>query len=68
MARKETEVMLHDIAACRQLGCDGVVIGALDAGGDIDLPLCRELVSAASGYGCPRSIAPSTRSAIRPGR
>ncbi|MBB3274394.1 MULTISPECIES: copper homeostasis protein CutC [unclassified Pseudoxanthomonas] len=48
---EETEVMLHDIAACRQLGCDGVVIGALDAGGDIDLPLCRELVSAASGMG-----------------
>lgn len=46
---RETEVMLHDIAACRQLGCDGVVIGALDSAGTIDLPLCRELVAAASG-------------------
>lgn len=46
---REAEVMLHDIAACRQLGCDGVVIGALDSVGNIDLPLCRELVAAASG-------------------
>lgn len=46
---REAEVMLHDIAACRQLGCDGVVIGALTPVGDIDLPLCRELVAAASG-------------------
>nr|WP_223880095.1 copper homeostasis protein CutC [Stenotrophomonas sp. Br8] len=43
----ETELMLRDIAQCRALGCDGVVIGALDAQGDIDLPLCRELVRAA---------------------
>jgi len=26
----ETELMLRDIAQCRALGCDGVVIGALD--------------------------------------
>src|SRR2546427_212879 len=39
--------MLRDIAQCRALGCDGVVIGALDVQGDIDLPLCRELVQAA---------------------
>ncbi|MEN5285998.1 copper homeostasis protein CutC [Stenotrophomonas lactitubi] len=44
----ETELMLRDIAQCRALGCDGVVIGALDVQGDIDLPLCRELVQAAS--------------------
>ncbi|WP_145477814.1 copper homeostasis protein CutC [Stenotrophomonas rhizophila] len=43
----ETEIMLRDIAQCRQLGCDGVVIGALDATGDIDVPLCRDLVAAA---------------------
>ena len=30
----ETELMLRDIAQCRALGCDGVVIGALDAGRD----------------------------------
>ncbi|WMJ69009.1 copper homeostasis protein CutC [Stenotrophomonas sp. 24(2023)] len=43
----EAELMLRDIAQCRALGCDGVVIGALDAHGGIDLPLCRELVQAA---------------------
>ena len=26
----ETELMLRDIAQCRALGCDGVVIGALE--------------------------------------
>lgn len=43
----ETEIMLRDITHCRQLGCDGVVIGALTADAEIDMPLCRELVSAA---------------------
>lgn len=43
----EAELMLRDIAHCRQLGCDGVVIGALSADAEIDMPLCRELVSAA---------------------
>lgn len=43
----EAEIMLRDIAHCRQLGCDGVVMGALDADGNVDTPLCRELVSAA---------------------
>ncbi len=32
----EREVMLRDIALCVQLGCDGVVIGALDANGEVD--------------------------------
>lgn len=43
----EARIMLHDIAQCRALGCDGVVIGALDADGNVDLPLCRELMQAA---------------------
>lgn len=43
----EVEIMRRDIEQCRQLGCDGVVIGALDADGGIDMPLCRELVQAA---------------------
>jgi len=47
----ETELMLRDIANCRQLGCDGVVIGALDADGTVDMPLCRELVAAAGPLG-----------------
>ncbi|WP_421569484.1 copper homeostasis protein CutC [Stenotrophomonas sp. PD6] len=47
----ETELMLRDIAQCRQLGCDGVVIGALDAQGNIDTALCRELIAAAGPLG-----------------
>lgn len=47
----ERDIMLRDVELCRQLGCDGVVIGALDSAGDIDLPLCRELVAAAGPLG-----------------
>ncbi|MCG8274759.1 copper homeostasis protein CutC [Stenotrophomonas sp. NLF4-10] len=43
----ETEVMLHDIEQCVRLGCDGVVIGALNAEGGVDMPRCRALVAAA---------------------
>lgn len=43
------EVMRHDIDACRNLGCAGVVIGALDAGGDVDTQRCRALMEAARG-------------------
>ncbi len=43
----EVEIMLHDVAQCRALGCDGVVIGALDADGGIDVAVCHELVQAA---------------------
>jgi len=44
---RETEVMLRDIDLCVRLGCDGVVVGALDADGGIDQPLCRQFVAAA---------------------
>lgn len=43
----EVDVMLRDIGMCAKLGCDGVVIGALDAHGDVDEAVCRELISAA---------------------
>lgn len=43
----ERALMLRDIEQCGALGCDGVVIGALDADGNVDMPLCRELVEAA---------------------
>lgn len=47
----EVEVMLRDIESCVNLGCDGVVIGALDTRGDVDEPVCRELIAAAGPLG-----------------
>ena len=49
--RGERDVMLRDIETCVKLGCDGVVIGALDARGDVDETMCRELISAAGELG-----------------
>ncbi len=43
----ELAIMKDDIAACRELGCAGVVLGALDAAGRVDLAACRELIDAA---------------------
>ena len=46
---EEHATMLADIAHCAAASCDGVVVGALTADGDVDLARCRELVSAANG-------------------
>ena len=45
----ECETMLRDVEHCRALGCGGVVLGALDADGDVDMPRCRRLIAAAKG-------------------
>ena len=45
----EAACMEQDIHTCRQLGVDGVVIGALTAEGDIDTMLCKRLIAAADG-------------------
>ncbi|RZZ86804.1 copper homeostasis protein CutC [Pseudoxanthomonas winnipegensis] len=47
----EWEVMRRDVALCVRLGCDGVVIGALTAGGEIDTEVCASLVAAAGPLG-----------------
>lgn len=47
----ECETMLRDIETCVRLGCDGVVLGALDAGGAVDVPVCRALIDAAGDLG-----------------
>jgi len=47
----ELETMRRDVEACTRLGCDGVVIGALDADGNIALNACRDLIYAARGIG-----------------
>lgn len=40
----EFQAMAADIERCGELGCDGVVIGALTADGDVDAERCAELV------------------------
>ncbi|QWP75545.1 copper homeostasis protein CutC [Lysobacter sp. K5869] len=47
----ERAAMLADIEACVRLGCDGVVIGALDADGEVDATVCREQIAAAGSLG-----------------
>jgi copper homeostasis protein len=47
----ELETMRRDIAVCATLGCDGVVLGVLDARGVVDTARCRVLVDAAAGMG-----------------
>ncbi|OGX88986.1 copper homeostasis protein CutC [Hymenobacter coccineus] len=43
----ELALMQTDIEACRALGCAGVVLGALDAAGRVDVAACRALIAAA---------------------
>ncbi|MEO5815014.1 MAG: copper homeostasis protein CutC [Gemmatimonadaceae bacterium] len=43
----ERDVMLRDIALAHALGADGVVIGALNADGDVDVETTRALIDAA---------------------
>jgi copper homeostasis protein len=45
----EIQAMLRDIGTAVELGAHGVVIGALTAEGDVDVPLCARLVAAAEG-------------------
>jgi copper homeostasis protein len=47
----ELAVMLRDIESCVQLGCDGIVIGALDVHGEVDEATCRALMTAAGPLG-----------------
>ncbi|MET0617930.1 MAG: copper homeostasis protein CutC [Luteibacter sp.] len=47
----EIEAMLDDIAHCRDLGCDGVVVGALTAEGEVDEEACTMFVRAAGTMG-----------------
>jgi copper homeostasis protein len=48
---EEFRVMLRDIDYCKQVGCNGVVIGMLKADGSIDQGRCARLVEAAYPLG-----------------
>lgn len=45
--KDEYEIMLQDVKLCKQLGCDGVVIGLLNMDGTIDEARTSELIETA---------------------
>ena len=49
--KDEYEIMLHDVKLCKQLGCDGVVIGLLNMDGTIDIVRTAQLIEAAYPLG-----------------
>ncbi len=48
---EEFEIMLHDAKLCKQLGCDGIVIGLLYKDGSIDIKRTATLVEIAYPMG-----------------
>jgi copper homeostasis protein len=48
---EEFRVMMRDIDYCKQVGCNGVVIGMLLADGSVDMARCSRLVEAAYPLG-----------------
>ena len=48
-AEEEQRIMADDIRTARELGADGVVVGALTADGRIDLPAMERFMEAAQG-------------------
>lgn len=43
----EFEIMKTDVQRCKNLGCDGVVIGMLHTDGSVDIARCKQLVDLA---------------------
>nr|WP_174851743.1 copper homeostasis protein CutC [Xylella fastidiosa] len=50
-SEEEMEVMCGDVECCVRLGCDGVVLGALDPAGEVDMGMMRVLIAAAGSLG-----------------
>lgn len=48
---EEFEIMLHEVKLCKQLGCDGIVIGILNADGTIDKKRTAALIQIAYPMG-----------------
>jgi copper homeostasis protein len=47
----EFNIMKEDIATCKNLGCDGVVLGILTTEGNVDIKRCKQLVGCAYPLG-----------------
>lgn len=45
----ELKQMIHDIIFCKEVGCDGVVIGALNPDGSINKKQCEQMMESANG-------------------
>lgn len=43
----EFNLMMEDVKICKSLGCDGIVIGILNADGDVDVKRCSILIDLA---------------------
>ncbi|MES1220400.1 MAG: copper homeostasis protein CutC [Bacteroidota bacterium] len=48
---EEFNIMLQDVKVCKELGCDGVVIGLLNKDGSIDIKRTSQLIEAAYPLG-----------------
>jgi copper homeostasis protein len=49
--KEEFDIMLKDVKLCKELGCDGVVIGLLNTDGSIDFKRTAKLIEAAYPMG-----------------
>ncbi len=47
----EFEIMKTDVQLCKELGCNGVVTGMLNADGTVDKPRCSQLIEIANPLG-----------------
>lgn len=47
----EQQILLKEVEMCRSMGVDGVVLGALQADGSLDVPFLSALISAAGHLG-----------------
>ena len=56
---EEYEVMMADALLCKELGCDGVVIGLLHADGTIDLDRTARRAATVPTQGAHRALAPT---------
>jgi copper homeostasis protein len=50
-ADDEYEIILHDVKLCKQLGCDGIVIGLLNPDGTLDIKRTAALIEIAYPMG-----------------
>lgn len=44
----EVQIMIEDIKAAVKIGIDGIVIGCLTSDDEVDIPACKQLISAAN--------------------